>query len=120
MPLIRIFRQKPDWSVSPATVLPGALLSRLFGLRWNLTVVLDGNPMGTIGVDQVKVFEVEPGEHRLYMRFLLLRRSKQLRVPLKESEERQFLCATNGIGWPTLWEESSRDAAGIPGTSTSG
>jgi hypothetical protein len=117
MPAIRIFRPKRDWSVSPTTVLPAALLVRLFGPHWNLTVVLDGKPAGKIGIQQVKTFEVEPGEHRLYMRFVLLRRSKQLRLFLKENEVRQFLCGTNGIGWPTLREASPRDLAGIPETS---
>ena len=117
MSAIRIFRRKRDWSVSPATVLPAALLVRLFRPHWNLTVVLDGNPAGKIGIEQVKTLEVEPGEHRLYMRFVLLRRSKQLRFFLKENEVRQFLCGTNGIGWPTLREASPRDLAGIPETS---
>jgi hypothetical protein len=120
MSAIRIFRPKRDWSVSPATVLPTALLVRLFRPHWNLKVVLDGNPAGKIGNEQVKVFEVEPGDHRLCMRFVLLRRSKQLRLFLKQNEERQFLCGTNGIGWPTLREASPQDVAGIPGTSISG
>ncbi len=104
MSAIRIFRPKRGWSVSPAAVLPVGLLVRLLRPHWNLTVVLDGNPAGKIGVGQVKVFEVEPGEHRLSIRFVLLRRSKQLQLLLKENEERRLLCGTNGIGWPTLWE----------------
>jgi len=117
---IRIFRPKRNWSVSPATVLPTGLIVRLFRPHWNLTVVIDGNPAGKIAVDQVKVFEVEPGDHRLYMRFVLLRRSKELRLILKENEERQFLCGTNGLGWPTLREASPQDVAEIRGTPTSG
>lgn len=120
MSAIRIFRPKRGWSVSPATVLPAALFVRLFRPHWNLTVVLDGNPAGKIGIEQVKVLGVEPGDHRVYMRFVLLRRSKELRVSLKENEERQFLCGTNGIGWPTLREALPRDVAGIPKTSTNG
>ena len=120
MSAIRIFRPKRDWSVSPATVLPTGLLIRLFRPHWNLTAVLDGNPAGKIGIEQVKVFQVDPGDHRLYMRFVLLRRSKELQVPLKENEERQFLCGTNGIGWPTLEEASPQHGAGIRGPSTSG
>ncbi len=114
MAAIRIFRPKPGWSVSPATVLPAALLVRLFRPHWNLTVVLDGKPAGKIGIEQVKVFELEPGEHRLSLRFVLLRRSKELRCFLQENEERQYLCGTNGIGWPTLREASPQDVAGIP------
>jgi hypothetical protein len=63
----------------------------------------------------VRVFEVEPGEHRLYMRFVQLRRSERLRISLREGEERQFVCGTNGIGWPTLREASPEDRAEIPG-----
>lgn len=119
MAAIRIFRPKSDWAASPATLLPTALLLRLFGVHLKLTVVLDGAPAGRIGIGEVKVLEVAPGEHRLSMRFVLLRRSKQLRVSMKEHEERQFLCGTNGVGWPTLREASADEVAGIPGTSTS-
>jgi hypothetical protein len=83
-------------------------------------VVLDDHPVGKIGNEQVRVFEVEPGEHRLHMRFVGLRRSEELRMSLKEGEERQFLCGTSGIGWPTLREASPEDAAEIQGTSISG
>jgi hypothetical protein len=82
-------------------------------------VVLDGHPVGKIGNEQVRVFEVEPGEHRLYMRFVGLRRSEELRMSLKEGEERQFLCGTSGMGWPTLREASPEDAAQIRGMSIS-
>jgi hypothetical protein len=40
-------------------------------------------------------------------------------MSLKEGEERQFLCGTNGIGWPTLREASAEDVAEIRGTSIS-
>jgi hypothetical protein len=119
MSAIRIFRPKQDWSVSLATVLPTALLVRLFRLHWNYTVVLDDRSAGKIGNEQVRVLEVEPGEHRLYVRLVLLRRSEELRMSLKEDEERQFLCGTNGIGWPTLREASPEDVAEIRGTSIS-
>jgi hypothetical protein len=119
MSAIRIFRPKRHWSVSPATVLPTGLLLRLVKPHWNYTVVLDDHSAGKIGNDQVRVFEVEPGEHRLYMRFVGLRRSEELRMSLKEDEERQFLCGTSGMGWPTLREASPEDVAQIPGTSIS-
>jgi hypothetical protein len=119
MSAIRIFRPKQHWSVSPRTVLPTGLLFRLFKPQSNYTVVLDDRPAGKIGNDQVRVFEVEPGEHRLYMRFVGLRRSEELRMSLKEDEERQFLCGTSGLGWPTLREASPEDVAEIQGTSTS-
>lgn len=106
MSAIRIVRPKQRWSVSPRTVLPTALLFHLFKPHSNFTVVLDDHPVGRIGNEQVKVFEVKPGEHRLHLRFVGLRRSEELRLSLKEDEERQFLCGTNGWGWPTLREAS--------------
>jgi hypothetical protein len=115
MSVIRIARSKRNRSVSLATVLPTALLVRLFGLHWNYTVVLDHHSAGKIGNGQVRVFNVDPGEHRLRMRFVLLRRSDEMRMSLKEGEEREFLCGTNGIGWPTLREASPEDLAEIRG-----
>jgi hypothetical protein len=119
MSAIRIFRPKQHWKVSPATVLPTALLFRLFWPHPNFTVVLDDHSVGKIGNEQVRVFEVRPGEHRLCMRFVGLRRSEELQMSLKEGEERQFLCGANGIGWPTLREASPEDVAEIQGTSAS-
>lgn len=113
MSAIRIFRPKQHWSVSPATVLPTGLLFRLFRPHSSYTVVLDGHTAGKIGNEQVRIFEVEPGEHRLYMRFVGLRRSAELRMSLKEGEERQFRCGTSGLGWPTLREASPEDLAEI-------
>jgi hypothetical protein len=119
MPVIRISRPKRDWSVSLATVLPTALLVRLFGIHSNYTVVLDGHSAGKIGSGQVRAFTVDPGEHRLRMRFVLLRRSEEMRMSLKKDEEREFLCGTSGIGWPTLREASPEDLAEIRGSSSS-
>jgi hypothetical protein len=119
MSAIRIFRPKKDWSVSPATVLPTALLVRLFKAHWNYTVVIDDRAVGKIGDEQEKVFEVGQGEHRLHMRFVGLRRSQELQMSLKEGEERQFLCGTSGMGWPTLREASPEDVAEIRATSIS-
>ena len=117
MSVIRISRPKRAWSVSPATVLPTGLLLRLIRPHWNYTVVLDGHPVGKIGNEQAKVFNVGPGEHRLRMRFVLLRRSEEMRVSLKGDEERMFVCGSNGIGWPTLREASPEEAAEFRGTS---
>jgi hypothetical protein len=117
MSAIRVFRPKQHWSVSPRTVLPIGLLFRLFKPQSNYTVVLDDRPVGKIGNEQVRVFEVEQGEHRLYMRFVGLRRSEELRMSLEEGEERQFVCGTSGMGWPTLREASPEDVAQIRRTS---
>jgi hypothetical protein len=119
MSAIRIFRPKQAWSVSPRTVLPTALLIRLFRPASSYTVVLDDQSMGKIGNEQVRLFEVEPGEHRLYLRFVGLRRSEELRVSLNEGEERQFVCGTSGMGWPTLQEASPEESAQIQAMSTS-
>lgn len=119
MSVIRISRPKRDWSVSLATVLPTALLVRLFRLHWNYTVILDHHSAGKIGNKQVRVFNVDPGEHRLRMRFVLLRRSKEMRMSLKEGEEREFVSGSNGFGWPTLREASREDLAEIRGSSIS-
>lgn len=102
MSRIRIVRPKQHWSVAPRTVLPTALLVRLFRPHWNYTVLLDGHSVGKIGSEQVQVFDVHPGEHRLRLRFVLLRRSKEMRVSLSDGEEREFLCGTTPFGWPTL------------------
>ena len=88
MSTIRIFRPKQRWSVSPRTVLPAALLFRLFKPHSNYTVILDDHPVGKIANAQVKVFEVDPGEHRLHLRFVGVRRSEELRLTLDEGEER--------------------------------
>lgn len=118
MSVIRISRPKRDWSVSPATVLPAGLLLRLFRFHFDFTVVLDEHSAGKIGNEQVRVFNVAPGEHRLRVRFVLLRRSEEMRMSLEEGEERDFLCSSNGIGWPTLREASPEEAAEIRGSST--
>ncbi|HTW07618.1 MAG TPA: hypothetical protein VME46_08915 [Acidimicrobiales bacterium] len=116
MSAVRIFRPKQPWKASPATLLPTGLLFRLFKPRSDYTVVLDDHPVGKIGKEQVRVFEVGPGEHRLYMRFVGLRRSEELRMSLKDGEERQFLCGTSGMGWPTLREASPEEVAQVRGT----
>ena len=118
MAVIRISRPKRDWSVSPATVLPVGLLVRLFGFHFSFTVVLDQHAAGKIGNGQIRVFMVDSGEHRVRVRLLRLRRSDEVRMTLMEDEERDFLCGSNGIGWPTLQEASPEEAAQIRRSST--
>lgn len=117
MAAIRIFRPKQPWSASPATLLPTGLVVRFFRPHWNFTVVLDGHPAGKIGYEQEKVFNVDTGEHRLRLRFVLLRWSKEMRMSLKEGEERQFICGSSGMGWPTLREASPEEVAENQGAS---
>ncbi|MGC8514382.1 MAG: hypothetical protein ACP5P1_15330 [Acidimicrobiales bacterium] len=119
MSVIRISRPKRGWSVSPATVLPGGLLVRLFRLHFNYTVLVDDRSVGQIGDDEVKVFKVDPGQHRLRIRFVLLRRSKEIRMSLEPDEEREFISATSGMGWPTLREASPEEASDIRRSSLS-
>ena len=119
MSAIKIFRPKQSWSVSPVTVFPLGLLFHLLGFHPNFTVLLDDHPVGKIGNEQMRVFEVEPGDHRLRIRFVELRKSKQLRIFLRDGEERQFVCGANGIGWPTLREASLEDVAELRRTSIS-
>lgn len=111
MAAIKIFRPQKNWSVQPRTLLPTALLYHLFQPHSNYTVVLDDHPVGKIGNDDVRVFEVEPGEHRLRIRFVGLRTSDEMRMSLKVDEERQFLCGTSQMGWPTLREASTEEVA---------
>ena len=119
MSAIRIRRPKQDRSVAPRTVLPTALIVHLFKPHFDYTVVLDDHAVGKIGDDQERVFSVEPGEHSLHMRFVGLRRSKELRMSLKDGEERQYLVGTTGLGWPTLREASPDDVAETQRTSIS-
>jgi len=108
---IRIFRPKQRWKASPATLLPTGLLFRLLKPRSDYTVVLDDQPVGKIGKEQVRVFDAQPGEHTLRVRFIQLRTSKELEVSLGEGEERQFICGTTGMGWPTLRDASPEEIA---------
>jgi hypothetical protein len=78
MSAIRIPRPKQHWKASPATLLPTALLFRLFRQHPDYTVVLDDHSVGKAAYEQEAVFEVEPGEHRLSMRFVGVRKSKGL------------------------------------------
>ena len=119
MSAIRILRPKQDWKVAPRTVLPTGLIVHLFKPHFDYTVFLDDHAVGKIGDDQERVFNVEPGEHSLHMRFVGLRRSKELRMALKEGEERRYLVGTTGLGWPTLREASPEDVAETQGTSIS-
>ena len=111
MSAIRIFRPKKNWSISPATVLPAGLLLRLLRVHADYTVVIDDRSVGKIGSEQERVFETEPGEHHLRIRFLGLRRSEELRMSMKDGEEREFFCGTSGMGWPTLREATPEDVA---------
>ena len=79
-----------------------------------VTVFLDGSNVGAISPRQVKVYQVSPGEHSLTIHFLGgLRRSRKLRVPLAEGEEKQFVCLLNGMAWPSIRLATPNDVAAM-------
>jgi hypothetical protein len=66
--------------------------------------------VGTISPEQIKVYQVSPGEHSLSVHFLGgLRRSRKLSVPLATGDEKQFVCLLNGIGWPSIRLATPKD-----------
>lgn len=111
MSTIAVVRPAQRWSIAPRTVLPTALLAHLVRPHWNYTVLLDGRVAGEIGNDQTRVLDVEPGEHTLRLRFVRFRLSEEMRISLREGEERHFRCGTSRFGWPTLREAPPEDAA---------
>jgi hypothetical protein len=77
-----------------------------------VSVFLDGSRMGAISPKQIRVYQVSPGEHSLSLHFLGgLRRSRKLRVPLAEGEEKQFVCLLNAFGWPSIQPATPNDVA---------
>jgi hypothetical protein len=79
-----------------------------------VTVFLDGSNVGAIAPEQIKVYQVSPGEHSLAIHFLGgLRRSRQLRVPLAEGEQKQFVCLLNGMAWPSIRPATPKDVAAM-------
>jgi len=79
-----------------------------------VNVVLDGSKVGAISPEQVKVYQVSPGEHSLGLQFLGgLRRSRTLHVLLAEGEEKQFVCLVNGFAWPSIRPATPNDVTAI-------
>ena len=79
-----------------------------------VSVFLDGSKVGPILPEQIKVYQVSPGEHALSLHFLGgLRRSRKLYVPLAEGEEKQFVCLLNGMGWPSVRPATPEDVAAM-------
>jgi hypothetical protein len=70
--------------------------------------------MGAIAPKQIKVYQASPGEHSLTIHFLGgLRRSRKLRVPLAEGEQKQFVCLLNGMAWPSIRPATPKDVAAM-------
>ncbi len=79
-----------------------------------VTVFLDDSKAGAISPGQIKEYQVSPGEHSLSIHFLGgLRRSRKLRVPLAEGEEKQFVCLLNGWAWPSVRPATAEDVAAM-------
>lgn len=79
-----------------------------------LTVFLDGSKAGAISPEQIKAYQVSPGEHSLSVHFLGgLRRSRKISVPLAEGEEKQFVCFLNGMAWPSILPATPKDVAAM-------
>ncbi len=75
-----------------------------------VSVFLDSAKVGAIAPEQIKVYQVSPGEHSLSLHFLGgLRRSRKLHVSLTEGEEKQFVCLLNGFGWPSIRPATPND-----------
>ncbi len=79
-----------------------------------MTVLLDGSKVGTISPNQVTVYRVSPGEHSLSLHFLGgLRRSRQLRVPVAEGEEKHVVGLLNAFAWPSIRSATPNDVAAM-------
>jgi hypothetical protein len=77
-----------------------------------VSVFLDGSKVGAISPQQIKLYQVSPGDHSLSLRFLGgLRRSRKLHVPLAEGEQKQFVCLLNAFGWPAIRPVTANDVA---------
>jgi hypothetical protein len=79
-----------------------------------VSVVLDRLKVGAISPNEIKVYQVSPGEHSLSLHFLGgLRRSRKHRVELAEGEEKQLVCLLNAFGWPSVRPATPNDLAAM-------
>jgi|SRR6202034_2177183 len=79
-----------------------------------VSVFLDGSKVGAISPEQIKEYQVSPGEHSLSLHFLGgLRRSRKLHFPLAEGDEKQFICLLNAFGWPSIRPATPNDVAAM-------
>jgi hypothetical protein len=79
-----------------------------------VSVLLDKSKVGAISPEQIKVYQVSPGEHSLSLHFLAgLRRSRKLHVLLAEGERRKFVCLLNAFGWPSIRPATPDDVAAM-------
>jgi hypothetical protein len=85
--------------------------ANLMDLGLGFTLMIDGADAGQIWSRQTKVFEVMPGAHRVYVRFLWLRKSTEVEVVLTAGQEKELACHTNWVGYPVLRPATQKDAA---------
>ncbi|MGP0029783.1 MAG: hypothetical protein ACLPVF_04680 [Acidimicrobiales bacterium] len=114
------------WPAFPTLIVARAAsrLGRGRGQRQNseigeggvVSVFLDGSGVGVISPNEIKVYQVSPGDHSLGLHFLGgMRRSKQLSVALAEGENKQFVCLLNAFAWPSIRPATPEDVAAIEG-----
>ena len=80
-----------------------------FDLGMAFTVFIDGVEVGQIWSNQVKAFDVAPGAHRVYVRFVLFRKSAELEVTLDAGTQEFLFCCTNWLAYPILRRSSEND-----------
>jgi hypothetical protein len=82
-----------------------------------VSVFIDGSKVGAIAPEEIKVYQISPGDHSLSLHFLGgLRRSKKVSVTLAEGEKKQFVCALNAFAWPSLRPATPEDVAAMEGS----
>ena len=111
------------WPAFP-TLVVGRAISRLgrgraqhrrpIGEGGVVNVFLDNFKIGAISPDQIKDYQVSPGEHSLRLHFLGgLRRSRKLHVSVVAGEEKRFVCLLNALAWPSIRPATAADVAAM-------
>lgn len=79
-----------------------------------VNVFLDGSKVGAIWPEEIKVYQVSPGDHSLSLHFLGgLRRSRTLSIPLAGGDEKRLVCVLNRFGWPSVRSATPADVAAM-------
>lgn len=64
----------------------------------NYKVILDGSEIGFIEDNEIKSFEVEEGDHRIYLKIDWCK-SNKLKIHVSKNECIEFECGNSLIGW---------------------
>jgi hypothetical protein len=83
--------------------------ANLFDIGMAFTVFIDGVDVGKIWSNQIKAFEVAPGAHKVYVRFVLLRKSAELEITLDAGSQEFLFCRTSCLIYPILKRSSEND-----------